>query len=115
MFIIFLKQLREGILLKVRHYVTLEVILQLYYSLIYPFLTYGLLIWGNTYTSSLNPLTLLQKRAARTICFAKFDDHSSPFFRNLNLLKLENLIYVTNYLCMIIIVILYKMLLVMLL
>ena len=48
-----------GILSKVRYYVTLEILLQLHYSLIYPFLTYGVLLWGNTYTSTLNPLILL--------------------------------------------------------
>ena len=89
-----------GILLKVRYYVTPKILLQLYYSLIYPFLTYGVLLWGNTYTSTLNPLILLQKRVVRIICFAKFDDHSSPLFKNLNLLKLENLIYTTNSLFM---------------
>ena len=43
-----------GILLKVRYYVTPKILLQLYYSLTYPFLTYGVLLWGNTYTSTLN-------------------------------------------------------------
>ena len=46
------------------------------------------------------PLILLQKRVVRIICFAKFDEHSSPLFKNLNLLKLENLIYNTNSLFM---------------
>ena len=88
------------ILSKVRYYVTLKILLQLCYSLKYPFLTYGALLWGNTYTSTLNPLILLQKRVVRIICFAKFDDHSSPLFKSLNLLKFENFIYVTNSLFM---------------
>ena len=89
-----------GIFSKVRYYVTLKMLLQLCYSLKYPFLTYGVLLWGNTYTSTLNPLILLQKRVVRIICFAKFDDHSSPLFKNLNLLKFENFVYVTNSLFM---------------
>ena len=37
-----------GMLSKIRNYVTPKVITQLYYSLIYPYLTYGIVIWGNT-------------------------------------------------------------------
>ena len=89
-----------GILSKVQYYVILEILLQLYYSLIYPFLTYDVLLWSNTYTSTLNALILLQKRVVWIISFAKFDDHSSPLFKNLDLLKLENLIYIANSLFM---------------
>ena len=35
-------------------YIDLKQLKQLYYSLIYPYLNYGLMSWGNTYTSSLN-------------------------------------------------------------
>ena len=52
-----------GILSKLRHFVTKEILLQLYYSLVYPFLTYGLLIWGNTYDTSLN--TIITRAAWR--------------------------------------------------
>ena len=48
-----------GILCKVRRYVTFKVFIQLYYSLIYPYLIYGISVWGNTYTSILNPLIVL--------------------------------------------------------
>ena len=54
-----------GVLSKIRHYVNRNILLQLYYSLIYPFLTCGLSIWGNTYNSTLRPLIILQKRAIR--------------------------------------------------
>ncbi len=53
------------ILSKLRYYVTSKILLQLYYSLIHPFLTYGIVVWGNTYESSLKPLVLLQKRVVR--------------------------------------------------
>ena len=42
-----------GILSKLRHFVTNDILTQLYYSLVYPFLTYGLIVWGNTYTTTL--------------------------------------------------------------
>ena len=52
-----------GILSKLRHFVTNDILTQLYYSLVYPFLTYGLIVWGNTYTTTLKPIVILQKKA----------------------------------------------------
>ena len=51
-----------GILLKLRHFVNLASLVQVYYSIIYSFLTYGIIVWGNTYSSNLQPLIILQKR-----------------------------------------------------
>jgi hypothetical protein len=78
-------------LCKLRHFVTSHVITQFYYSLIYPYLTYGITLSGNTYISNLNPIITLQKRVVRIITFSKFDDHASPLFENLNILKLVDL------------------------
>ena len=43
-----------GILFKLRHYVPISTLKQLYYTLIYPYLTYGLMSWGNAYQTKLN-------------------------------------------------------------
>ena len=71
-----------------------------YYTLIDPFLTYSLISWGNTYPTSLQPLTTLQKKAVRIITFSDFNSHSSPLFRKLGLLKLKDLIYLDSVLFM---------------
>ena len=89
-----------GVLSKIRHYVNGNILLQLYYSLIYPFLTYGLSIWGNTYSSTLRPLIILQKKATRIITFSEPGDHSEPFFKKLNILKLTDLVTLHNALPM---------------
>ena len=69
-----------GILSKLRYYVDLSILIKLYYALIYPFLTYGIIIWGNTYPTTIQPLSVLQKKAVRIMTFSKFDEHSSPLF-----------------------------------
>ena len=38
-----------GIFSKLRYYVNVDILIMLYYSLIYPFLTYGIQVWGLTY------------------------------------------------------------------
>ena len=80
-----------GVLSKIRYYVNRKILHQLYYSIIYPFLTYGLPIWGNTYSSTLKPLITFQKRAIRIITFSKPDEHSEPLFKELEILKLTDL------------------------
>ena len=77
-----------GILLKLRHFVNLASLVQVYYFIIYSFLTYGIIVWGNTYSSNLQPLIILQKKAIRIITFSDFRAHTSPIFKQLSLLKL---------------------------
>jgi hypothetical protein len=51
-----------GAISRVRHFVGSNILINLYYSLVYPYLIYGLVAWGNTYSSSINPLYILQKK-----------------------------------------------------
>ena len=70
----------------------LDILVNLYYVLVYPFLTYGLISWGNTYSSTIQPLFILQKRAIRIMTFSKFHEHSSSIFKRLNIVKLPDLV-----------------------
>jgi hypothetical protein len=51
-----------GILFKLRDFFSIDTLIQVYYSVIYPFLMYAVLVWGHTYKSNLHPLLILQKR-----------------------------------------------------
>ena len=65
----------------------------LYYSLIYPFLTYGVHVcMGLTFPSFLTQLFIIQKRAISLISFSEPKSHSEPLFKSLNLLKLKYVI-----------------------
>ena len=81
-----------GILYKVRHFVDISILVKLYYALIYPFLTYGIIIWGNAYESILKPVFTLQKKAMRIITFSQFDTHSGPLFKSLQVIKFYDLV-----------------------
>ena len=63
----------------------------LYYALIYPYLSYGNITWGNTYTSRLQPIRRLQKKIIRIITFSKYTDHTSPLFKELAILPLDDI------------------------
>lgn len=51
-----------GILSKMRYYTNIDILVRLYYALIYPFLIYAPTAWGNTYSTTLGPLVVLQKK-----------------------------------------------------
>ena len=85
-----------GILCKIRHCAPLPILRQLCYTLIYPHLTYAIIIWGNTYPSSLTLLITLQKKALRIITFSDFRAPSSPLFHSLGILKLNDVTYLNN-------------------
>ena len=58
-----------GILSKIRYYVSTEILMNLYYALVYPFIMYGLIVWGNTYETTIKPVFVIQKRAVRVFTF----------------------------------------------
>jgi len=69
-----------GMISKLRPFLPTKVLVSLYYSLIYPYLIYGVVAWGNTYDTTINPLFILQKRAVRLMTFSNFREHSNPLF-----------------------------------
>ena len=79
-----------GILSKVRHFVDNHILVMLYYSLIYPFLTYDVHVWGLTFLSFLTRLFIIQKKKIRIIPFSEPKSHSEPLFKSLNLLTLND-------------------------
>ena len=64
-----------GIFSKLRYNVSIDILIMLYYSLIYPFLIYGVQVWGLTYPTYLKPVTTL------------------PLLKSLNLLKFNDIIH----------------------
>lgn len=65
----------------------------LYNALVLPHINYGILTWGN----NLNRVQKLQKWAVRVITNSKYNAHTDPLFKKLNLLKATD-IYQCNIL-----------------
>lgn len=80
-----------GIFFKIRHYLPINILVCLYNSLFSPFLQYGIVVWGLTYETYINPVFLLQKRVIRAIAFEHFTSPSTPLFSDLKILKLQDL------------------------
>ena len=80
-----------GILFKIRNALPLQARLNYYYGLVYPYLTYNILIWGSTNFNHLSPLVIQQKRIIRIIANSNYIAHTSPLFYKLGLLKLVDI------------------------
>ena len=82
-----------GVLYKLRPFVTTKIITSVYYAIVYPFLIYGIPIWGNASSTFLKPIHILQKKIVR---MATFNDnypsipgpltHTPPLFLKLKIL-----------------------------
>ena len=80
-----------GILKKVKHSLNRHTLTMLYYTLIYPYLSYCILIWGKTSAVHLDKLVKLQKKAIRVITRSSFNCHTANLFRELSILPLEEI------------------------
>ena len=75
---------------KIRHYVNVKILVQLYHAIILPFFLYCCIVWGNTCDHNIKPLLRMQTKVMRLITFSNFDAHTSPLFFQLKLLKLQD-------------------------
>ncbi len=85
-----------GILYLTRSCFPTEVLKQLYYSLVYPYLSYCHTIWATAGITITERVKLALKRTVRTITFKRKYDHTNDLFKSLRLLKWEDInIYCT--------------------
>ena len=80
-----------GILYRCKRCFNKKTMLTLYNSLVYPYLTYCITVWGNTYDLYLNPIISLQKRAIRLIANVKKSESTDIYFRQLKILKFRQI------------------------
>ena len=61
----------------------------LYYAFIHPYFNYCIDVWGSTYSTYIDPLVKLQKRAVRIIAGAPFKAHTLDLFRRFNIVQID--------------------------
>ena len=88
-----------GIIYRSRFLLSMKTKLSLYYTLIYPYLTYCNVIWSSTYVTNVKRLFLIQKRLVRALTNADFTAHTAPLFYRLNLLDIYkiNFLYIVKF------------------
>ena len=83
-----------GLIWKLRHYLSIKQLKQIYYNLIYPYIAYAILAWGSTYISSLQNILVKQNHVARLMFFANIhgkDESALPLLNLLDMLIVYNI------------------------
>ena len=80
------------ILIKGRKVLKFTTLLTLYYSFLYPYLTYCIEIWGRTSDVYMNQLVKTQKRSVR-IRTSSYKAHTKPFFIKLNIFNIQQIYF----------------------
>ena len=76
-----------GVFFKIRHFVPLDTLKLLYYSLFYPFVSYGIALWGITQKTLINTVFIIQKKTLKVVSFSAMTVHSDK----LGLLKVGDI------------------------
>ena len=79
-----------GILFKLRHYMPINVLKQLYYTLTFSYLNYRLMSWGTACQTKLSQIIVSKNNCLRCIFFANKRESPAPYFTLLGILKLES-------------------------
>ena len=77
-----------GILNKLKNYLPAYILRMLYCSLVNSHLSYGILLWGY----ECHRLEKIQKRMIRIITVSKYNAHTKPLFKALDLLKIQDML-----------------------
>ena len=79
-----------GALARIRHSVDINILRNVYHALLYSYIRYGIVVWGNANKSILKPLENLVNRAIRIMSFIPDGNFElAPVFKDLKLLNLS--------------------------
>ena len=76
---------------KVKNILNTNHLITLYYSLVYPYIDYGISLWGSTHSTYVNKLVTKQKNVIRIVGRAQYNAHTSPLFKQMHVVKLHDL------------------------
>jgi len=76
---------------KSKHILSTHNMRTVHHSLIYPYITYGTLLWSCCHSMYLRRLVILQKKAIGTVSKSNYNAHTEPLFKKLQILKLKDI------------------------
>jgi len=82
-----------GMLYKTRHFCPTPILKSLYYSIFNSHVSYGIPVWGYADQIYIKKIIHAQKKAIRAITFSKYREHSTPLLKRLEILKIQDLLY----------------------
>ena len=78
---------------KLSKFIKTNSLIIIYNSIFLPYLNYGNILWGNTFSNNTLNTTIIQKKTLRIINKRKFRDHTKELFTSNKILRLDKLTY----------------------
>ena len=78
---------------KLSKFIKTNSLIIIYNSIFLPYLNYGNILWGNTFSNNTLNTTIIQKNTLRIINKRKFRDHTKELFTSNKILRLDKLTY----------------------
>jgi len=66
-------------------------LITMYYSLIQPYLSYGIILWGHAHKKYINKLKVSQNKTIRNINNSKYNESAKPIYSKLRILTLDEI------------------------
>ena len=79
-----------GIIIKARHCLNKNALITLYYSFIYPYMTYCKHKWGCSAASNIHKISVLQKKVIRIICRMRPRESCEPMYSALGIMRFSD-------------------------
>ena len=76
---------------KLKYFISEKSLLTLYNALVLSYLNYCNIVWGSCSQTKINSLLLLQKKAVRICNHSSYLAHTTPIFKNLKILTLNDI------------------------
>ena len=80
-----------GVLARLKNELPTESLRTIYLSLFMPHIMYGAVCWYSDGNSNVKRVKILQKKAIRHVCNAKYNSHADPLFKECNTLKANDI------------------------
>ena len=80
-----------GILFRLQHFAPKQILISVYYSLVYPHLCYGVIVWGSTCNYLLNRLQVLQNKCLRVIEGWQIKQRIKPLYEKHDFLNINQI------------------------
>ena len=77
-----------GIINKLKHFLPIKTKIQIYNSLILSHINFGILAWGH----ECDRIAKIQKKVLRIMSISKYNAHTEPIFKSMNLLKVKDIL-----------------------
>ena len=76
---------------KVKQILPKKHLISLYYTLVFPHLTYGITLWGAAHDTHINKLIITQKKLIRAMTGSPYNAHTEGLFKVTKILKLTDI------------------------